>query len=235
MAMVRFAAVALMAGLVAGAARAEEDKPPPGKPKVGEECTLADKASPFFDGPVPITYLAADDEAWDKLCDAEEKGNAPLLAQLVATGKVFAVPNGTRARVVDYEDGSYQVFIPKGPTKGRSGIIEDRSVFKLKAAPGRRKGAAAPAGDADHDADADPPPARDEPEAPGTKAPKAGPPGVDPSARAAGLLRAAKALEQAGKPGPALASYRDLVAKYPDAPAARTARERIGALTAAEK
>jgi len=49
--------------------------------------------------------------------------------------------------------------------------------------------------------------------------------------RASGLLAIARNLEKAGKPAIALGYYRDVVKKYPDSPAAKTARERIKALT----
>ena len=49
--------------------------------------------------------------------------------------------------------------------------------------------------------------------------------------RAAGQLAIAKNLEKAGKPAAALGYYRDIVKSYPDSPAAKTAKERIKALT----
>jgi len=64
----------------------------------------------------------------------------------------------------------------------------------------------------------------DEATAPKTK------PAAKPVDRAAGLLRIAQNLEKAGKPAAALKNYRELVKSFPDAPAAKTAKERIKAL-----
>jgi hypothetical protein len=62
--------------------------------------------------------------------------------------------------------------------------------------------------------------------------PRALPPAT-PEARAAGLLRAAGALEKAGRPAAALADYREILARYPGTAAAREAAGRIEALAAA--
>jgi Tetratricopeptide repeat len=53
----------------------------------------------------------------------------------------------------------------------------------------------------------------------------------DESTRAAGLLTLAQNLEKINKPSAALKSYRELLAKYPNSPEARTAKARISAIS----
>jgi YHS domain-containing protein len=65
--------------------------------------------------------------------------------------------------------------------------------------------------------------------APDAEAGKAQPP--DPAARAAALLRIGQNLEKTKKSSAALTYYRQVVKTYPDTPAAKTAAERIKALT----
>jgi YHS domain-containing protein len=55
-------------------------------------------------------------------------------------------------------------------------------------------------------------------------------PAAKPADRAASLLKIAQNLEKAGKFAAALKNYREIVKSFPDAPAAKTAKERIKAL-----
>lgn len=99
-----------------------------------------------------------------------------------------------------------------------AGDVEEAAPAKGKAQP---RSGARPGGDAKGDA---------------TKAETDAAPESDPTeksaARAAGSLRVAQNLEKIGKTAAALRNYREIVKSFPGAPAARTAGERIKALTA---
>lgn len=95
----------------------------PGRPGVGEEATL-DLAGASF------VYLCATDAQadWDELIDAENRADARWVGELMASGKVFRVPVGTRARVTQVAATSRKVRVLDGAESGREGWIQVEEV-----------------------------------------------------------------------------------------------------------
>ena len=217
-----FATAGILAGLIVATASGREDRPPKGAPKVGEICVLNDEESPELENyGVGITRVLIDDAAWDEYVDASDAGDSRRLGRMVAAGKLLPVPNGTRARVIEYDDGTYRVLVLEGEYEARSGWVDEETVkpfgIPLKK-PAPRASTRKKAGDG----------------GPRKPAPRAAAK-VDDEARAASLLRTGKALEKAGKTEAALADYREVVARYPKSSAARSATERIRSMTDREK
>jgi hypothetical protein len=95
-------------------------QPPPPRADIGDEVTLN---APGVPGP-----LMAEDDAWEPLHDALAARDQVGLDRLMASGKVFRVSNGTRAKLIKAGFVSRKVRILDGPHAGRAGWIESEFV-----------------------------------------------------------------------------------------------------------
>ena len=112
------------------------------------------------------------------------------------------------------DDGAFEGLVDESKPRPKPAAMKTRSER-----PSTKK-AAPPEVKPEPDADTEAPPPK----------PRAGKTAVDPSAKAASLLRQAKAMEKIGNTKAALGYYRKIVADYPDAPQVKDASARIKAI-----
>lgn len=196
---------------------AERQAPEPPLIQVGDEATLH---LPGGQG----VWLAADDQSFDEMLEAENAGSLPLLTRLMARGTVIREPNGARVLVVKRGFASLFVRILYGENPGFEGWIQ--SEFVRKPIETHRNPQIPP----DHaptvatpekpEPPPDPPMSRrEEPAEP----PR---PNLD---RANVRLRMALALERVNPSG-ALGYYREVARDFPGTDQAKEAEARIRAL-----
>jgi hypothetical protein len=67
---------------------------------------------------------AEDEEAYDELIDAENASDIEGIARMMARGRAFRVPNGTRVKVIGSSFSSRKVRILEGPYLGEAGWVQ---------------------------------------------------------------------------------------------------------------
>ena len=105
--------LAVAVGLVLGCGAPSETTAPA---SVGSEALIG---APNLD----TVYLAIDKESfdmWTKACVAKDYIG---MAQLEATGRVFAVPNGTKVLVINSSSAARKVRVLEGESFGMSGWL----------------------------------------------------------------------------------------------------------------
>lgn len=163
-------------------------------------------------------FLARGDGDWDDLIEAETfaarggEGNTGPLVRMIVAGRVTAHPNGTPVRVRKGGFASLFVEVVSGEDAGCYGWVQREFVRRPGPAPASESPADLPA-------------AKPQPKVVAT------PKSIDPSLRAATLLRMGRNLEADGKPKPALENYRRVVEEFGETPSAEAAGEKIKALT----
>ena len=68
-------------------------------------------------------YLAVDDASWDLMFEAITARDNVGLSQLVQARRVYVVPTGTKARVLEFGFTSYKVRLMDGPSAGAAGWV----------------------------------------------------------------------------------------------------------------
>lgn len=86
-------------------------------PGVGDPCLLA---LPGGHG----VWLAATDDSYNEMLDAQNAGSVALLERLADQGKVLYVGNGTRGVVVRTAVLSALVRVQEGPFRGEEGWVQ---------------------------------------------------------------------------------------------------------------
>jgi hypothetical protein len=221
-------AAVLMMGVLAGMARGQEAMVPDPRwePKPGDEATVYRIPCPAAGNPIAMRHYLGLRKAGDAVGMKEfvDGGHVVLVAEragvlviarddprppqrsVTYTSPSDLADSAMRAGLADRDAPPVllRVRFKDGPLKDQARFVPEDDVARLiPAAP-----SVAP-----------------------RPRPRALPPAT-PEARAAGLLRAAEALEKAGRPAAALADYREVLAKYPGTDAARKAAGRIEALSA---
>ena len=88
-------------------------------PHIGDECQLN------VDSSGSDVILAVNQEACHEMCTANSDHE---LAVMVLNGSCFFAPKGTRAKLLDWGEGHFEVLVLDGPTIGRKGWVPDQFV-----------------------------------------------------------------------------------------------------------
>lgn len=106
--------------------------PSPPRPKIGDRVVLALPGG-------KVLWLAADDDSFDEMLDAENAQSIDLMARLMEQGRVAQVNNGTPALVVKTATFSTFVRVEGGLYKGFEGWTQFENVHPM-AEPAKPKG-----------------------------------------------------------------------------------------------
>jgi hypothetical protein len=172
---------------------------------VGDEVVLDNPKS-------TLVYLAATDDAWDPLLDAENRGDTEEILVLVKRGKVIPDESGRRAKLIERGFSSCKVRIRGGVNDGDEGWIQREFVHPYDPA-----------------AESKPEPIKviEEAPAPPAKTERS----YTTDERADSAFTIGRNLELSSKTDAALKQYRQVIKDYPGTDAATRSEKRIKALS----
>jgi len=150
----------------------------------------------------PVVCLCVDEKAWDELLDDQNKGDLFEIALLVLKLKVALVPRGTRVKCIERGFESLKLRVSEGHSAGVEGWLDTELVSKGEPRPPAKK-----------------------------RKPTLQSQTLTTEQMARARFQIGRNLEKDGKDELAVTAYRELVKRFPHAPQAKQAAERIKALT----
>ena len=75
-----------------------------------------------------LWQLAATDEAWDRMLDAQNADDTAEIHRMAREGLVYLIPGGTRGKVMQVGVTSFKVRVLDGMQEGKSGWIQRESI-----------------------------------------------------------------------------------------------------------